>query len=439
MSTPRYAPEARVTIDGAPLPAGMRAALASVSLETGLEGADRVELTLANERLRWLDHPLLRLDHSLTLELGYAPDGLERMFVGEIVAVAPSFPQSGAPTVTVVAQDRLRRLQRGKKVRWFAIPVPMVGQFPLPDLAVGGIVSLEHGLLPIYEPVGAALSILLGGVGAIAAIGDPGAAQKMIRRQPGESDYVFLGRVAAENGWEMTIDHAGPLGGSLLRFFSPLDHLSPDLTLRYGESLVEFSPRLSSVGEILNVSVRLWRPELRMEFTVSVGWDWDRQSLSLSIVPGFGIPGGLATAPNPALARVGRTLPERAAFRARRQAQRLDQRLLTPSTSAGVTLLDEPVTLTTAPRIIIARLLPLLNRRLTGAGSVVGDPRIRAGGVLRLEGLGEQFGGLYRVTSATHTLDGGGYRTSFEVRKEIWFGSIPLPEQGAAPIRLADI
>ncbi len=53
---------------------------------------------------------------------------------------------------------------------------------------------------------------------------------------------------------------------------------------------------------------------------------------------------------------------------------------------------------------------------------------------MQLEGVGEQFGGLYRVTSATHTIDGGGYRTSFEVRKEIWFGSIPLLEQGAVPV-----
>jgi hypothetical protein len=53
-----------------------------------------------------------------------------------------------------------------------------------------------------------------------------------------------------------------------------------------------------------------------------------------------------------------------------------------------------------------------------------------------LEGLGQQFGGLYRVTSATHNIDGGGYRTSFEVRKEVWFGSIPALEQGAPKLSL---
>ena len=102
---------------------------------------------------------------------------------------------------------------------------------------------------------------------------------------------------------------------------------------------------------------------------------------------------------------------------------------------AGITLVDEPVTLASAPRVIASHLIPKLNTRLTGSGSTIGNPRIKAGMVLRLEGIGRQFGGLYRVTSATHNLDGSGYRTSFEVRKEIWFGSIPAFDQGAVPVR----
>ena len=48
--------------------------------------------------------------------------------------------------------------------------------------------------------------------------------------------------------------------------------------------------------------------------------------------------------------------------------------------------------------------------------------------MLGIEAVGDEFGGLYRVTSSTHTIDGSGYRTSFEARKEVWFGSIPLPK-----------
>jgi hypothetical protein len=107
--------------------------------------------------------------------------------------------------------------------------------------------------------------------------------------------------------------------------------------------------------------------------------------------------------------------------------------------SASLELIEEPLTLASAPRAIVSRLLPRLNQRLTGSGSTIGDPRIVAGSVLKLEGLGVQFGGLYRVTNARHSIDGGGYRTSFDVRKDIWFGSIPLPEQGAVPVNVTGL
>jgi hypothetical protein len=85
----------------------------------------------------------------------------------------------------------------------------------------------------------------------------------------------------------------------------------------------------------------------------------------------------------------------------------------------------------------MGKLIPSLNNRLTATGSTVGDPRIIAGTVIRIESVGEQFGGLYRVTKATHTIDSSGYQTSFDARKEIWFGSIPLIEQGAVRISAA--
>jgi len=400
-ANPRYAPEFRLAIDGAPVPAALRASITAVSLQSALEGVDRLEIALANDGLRWLDHAALKLDRVVTLLLGYSPDPLDQMFVGEIVGHNASFPSGGTPTLTVVAQDRRHRMQRGNKTRWFAIPVPTYGNLPIPDLAVASLISAEHALIPLPDPVGAALAILIGGASVVAALGDPQAMQKVIRKQDGQSDYDFLARIALENGWELIVDHSGPLGGHQLRFMSPLDHLTPDVALKYGRDLIEFTPRISNVGQIAGVSATIWQPDIKMEFTVSVGWDWDRQSLDISITPGFGMQAGGG------------------------------------SDEATYTLVDKPVTRADAARVIVSTLLPRLNRRLTGSGSVVGDGRIKAGGVLQIEGVGEKFGGLYRVTSVTHTVDTGGWRTSFEVRKEIWFGSIPLLEQGAVPIRLS--
>jgi hypothetical protein len=396
MAADRFAPEFRLAIDGAPVPAELRACVSSLSWTSGIEGADRVELSLVNERLRWLDHPLLGVDRELELSIGYAPDPLERVFVGQIVSQQPTFPAGGSPTVSIAAQDRFERLARGEKVRWFAIPIPTITNAPLPDPAVAGIIALENELLPILDPVGAALAIILAGAEAAAAVEDAGAVQRLIRKQDGQSDLDFLAVVARENGWEMGIDHSGPLGGHQLRFWSPLDRLAPDVTLRYGQSLVDFTPRLSVVGQIVSITAHVWVAAIKTDFAVTVGWDWDRAALTIDVRTALTPLGG----------------------------------------GPSDVLVAEPVTPASAPRRIVSELIPRLNRRLTGSGSSVGDPRIKGGSVLRIEGVGERFGGLYRVTEAQHRIDAGGYSTGFSVRKEIWFGSVPLPEQGAVPIRV---
>jgi phage protein D len=398
MDGSHYIPDFRLEMAGAPVPAELRASVSNVTLVSGLEGADRAEITLVNDSLRWLDNPLFALDTPMTLRLGYADTGLEQVFVGQVVGFGAAFPNGAGPTVTVTAQDARYRLAQGNKVRWFGIPIPSVGVFPLPDVATTPIVALENLLLPIIDPVGAALSILLGAAEAASSIADPGGAQKFIRKQANESDYDFLTKIAKENGWEMVIDHSGPLGGHLLHFFSPLDKLQADVNLAYGASLMEFTPRITNVGQIFSVSGYVWVPAIKMVFNIVLGFDWDRMALTLAIYPA-----GIALAPS------------------------------TPSAD----LIDDPLTLATAPRKLVSELIPKLNKRLTATGGTIGDPAILAGRVLRITGVGVQFGGLWRVTEATHTIDSSGYRTHFELRKEIWFGSIPAPAQGAIPVRLS--
>jgi hypothetical protein len=400
-ATMRYVPEFQVRINGNAVPAAMRVSIVNLSYQTGLEGVDRVELALVNENLRWLDNDLLHLDNELTISMGYAPEPLQQIFVGEIIALSPTFPASGSPMLNVTAQDRRHRMQKGNKVRWFAIPTKCYGNFPIPDIAVAGMVSSQDGLIPIIDPIGALLSVVFGGAEVLVTLNDPDARQKMIRRQADESDYDFLKRISSENGWEMVMEHGGELGGRLLHFKTLVDNMQPEVSLRYGASLQEFMPRVSNVGQVARFGMSFWEPHSNMEYTVAIGWDWDRNSLSLEVVPGFGL-SGLSAGNN--------------------------------ANKDPVTILNEPLNLNTSPRVLASKLLAKLNNRLTGSGRTIGDPRIQAGTVMKIEGIGQQFGGLYRVTSATHTINQSGYNTSFEVRKEIWFGSVPLFEQGAVKI-----
>src|SRR5262245_2694226 len=126
MEQPYYVPDFRVLIKGAQVPEHLRRVITSISLTTGLEGADRVEMGVANQARIWVDDPLLAVNPSepspFVLEMGYQPDALVTMFHGEITGVAASFPSNGVPQVTVTAQDRRHRLKKGRLAGWHAEP-----------------------------------------------------------------------------------------------------------------------------------------------------------------------------------------------------------------------------------------------------------------------------------------------------------------------------
>ena len=70
-----------------------------------------------------------------------------------------------------------------------------------------------------------------------------------------------------------------------------------------------------------------------------------------------------------------------------------------------------------AKELAVAQLEARAMAFISGRGACIGDPRLKARTVVKLEGLGQRFSGEYYVTSATHTIDAGGYRTTFEVKR----------------------
>lgn len=385
-----YAPEFVIRLNGQQLPMGLKGSISSVTYEDGMKGADRVEVTFANPSLQWLDHPLLTVDTPFSLSIGYAPDPLEEVFVGEITGVEPTFPSGGMPTIRVSAQDFLNRLTHGTKERAFRLSIPSIGNISLPDPLVASIVSATNLLIPSSEPVGGALAVLM----TLATFLNFPPPDQAVRKQEKETDFDFLTKLATENGYEMFIDHTADPKGRILKFQFLISEFTPSLTLKWGASLMDFTPRLTTIGDVFGVSVRVWVETLQTEFVIVASWDYDRASLNVTIYPSL-------------IGEIDEILGPQA-----------EGKVLSVATTSYVT----------AGRDILTNLLPRLNNRLTGSGSCVGNPKIKASQVIRLEGLGDQFSGLYRVTSATHTFDTGGYRTSFQVRKEVWFGSIPLPK-----------
>jgi phage protein D len=56
---------------------------------------------------------------------------------------------------------------------------------------------------------------------------------------------------------------------------------------------------------------------------------------------------------------------------------------------------------------------------ITGSGSIIGTPELIPGSILTLQRVGQRFSGKYFVTKVSHTIDGNGYITSFNLRRNV--------------------
>ena len=386
----RHVPEFRVSIGGHDIPAALRNSITSVKYEDGTGAADRVELGVANVDLRWLQahirglgfppfptgvqvgpvratpsDGLFDVGNKLTLAMGYGPAVLDQMFEGEITGVQANFPSTGVAGMTLIAHDYLHRLTVGTHARGFG---------PLSDALIARILSIENFLYPLIDPAVETASTALAVVNYIFS--------RSGRKQKAQSDFELLQELAATYDADFWVE-----GDALyVARFIPKEY-SPRLTLRWGESLLDFSPSINTVGQVAAAAMKFTLRELKVSFLVTVFWDFDREAAGIKVEPGEAVAGAKS-----------RSKP-------------------------AYTIIDQPIAspgdIATSALTIYHELRKRLNNRLTASGSCVGDPRIRAGAVIRFEGLGPDFSGDYRIASATHTIDTGGYRTAFKARKEI--------------------
>ena len=110
-----------------------------------------------------------------------------------------------------------------------------------------------NALIPELDPVGGTLSTL---IGLATFLTFPQFAQMAVRKQSGVNDFEFLTEVAKDNGWEMYIDHTAEPHGRVLKFQFLIQDYAPSLTLKWGASLTDFTPRLTTVGDIEGVAAQ---------------------------------------------------------------------------------------------------------------------------------------------------------------------------------------
>jgi len=192
--------------------------------------------------------------------------------------------------------------------------------------------------------------------------------------QHNQSDLVFLQERAREIGYEVVVDD------KTLYFRPPKLGAQPTLTLSREADLIEFWPRLTTLAQASEVAVQGW--DVKQKAPIASQAKAGEEAVNMGDVSG------------PTAAR--------SAFGA-----------------STLTTVTRPVaSKDEADALAKGMLANMALAYVSGEGVCVGTTDLRAGTVVKIEGLGKRFSGDYYVTSTTHSYrPSQGYRTGFAVQR----------------------
>lgn len=192
--------------------------------------------------------------------------------------------------------------------------------------------------------------------------------------QHNQTDLEFLEARARRIGFEVWVE------GKTLKFRPRPSDESEVLTLSLEEDLLELTPRLSTVGLAGEVEVRGWSPK-------------DKEAVL-----------GKAAAADAGSTMGGKT-------------GGLDVAVKAFDAAVAVSV-DRPVSQGEADQIALGRIREMALSYVTGEGVATGRTDLKAGTVVKIDGCGQRFSGLYYLASVSHTYSPKrGYRTAFTVRR----------------------
>jgi uncharacterized protein involved in type VI secretion and phage assembly len=194
---------------------------------------------------------------------------------------------------------------------------------------------------------------------------EPAGSPQAFVQQHGETDLRLLWRLAAAADFEVVVEddklHFRRAGGRAA---------DPPVKLRWGEGLVSFRPRATAARQVGDVTVRGWDAGLGQSVQATVSPPAPDSSIGLKSSP----PTGNSS-----------VVPRHAV---------VDQ---AEAESAARSMAGH-----------------LANASIDAEGTAQGDPHVRAGARVEIQGVGSRFGGTYALTSVTHRFRGRrGYETHF--------------------------
>ncbi len=343
-------PSFDVLVNGKALSAEAVAHLIGVTVDDDVELPSMFTLELTGsesqqEEIPWIDDQnLFGIGHAVEVKLGYA-GALKTLLVGEITGLEPEFRNNSLPSLIVRGYDRRHRLLRGRQTRTFV---------EKKDSAIAETIANEAGLTPQVEDSAVVHDYVL---------------------QANQTDLEFLQERAKRIQYEVVVEDK-------TLFFRPVGNANSDsLTLSFKDDLLEFYPRLSSMRQLSEVTVRGWNPKEKKQILGQaktgdeVALMGGEKSGAQLISSAFGAANG------------------RVSDRPVMQQAEADQMAKALFNKAALGL-------------------------ITGEGVCRGRTDLRSGKVIKINGVGKRFSGQYYVTCAVHRYSPRGYFTHFTVRRD---------------------
>jgi phage protein D len=330
-----------VLVDGAEIDPKYRDLLSEVRVVDSLTLPDTALIRITDLKGENVDSSPLKLGAKLEIKAGKlnatAP---ETIFKGQIAAVEPEFTPQGV-VLSARAYDESHKLNRTKKSRTFQ-------QMSASDMAkkVAGESGLSTGEIKSTSVV------------------------HEFFQQSNETDWDFLWRLALMHDYEVVVYD------SKLNFRPANVAKGSASSLRWGENLMTFRPRMSGIQQVDTVEVRAWDPKAKK--TVN----------------------GRASSPQ-TTSKAG-----------------VQRSQVASDLGGGTTVVTDRVATTAAEANEIAKatLQRMADAYYEADGVAQGDPAIKAGGKVKIEGVGTKFGGEFTVSSSTHIYRGrSGYNTQFQI------------------------
>lgn len=200
-----------------------------------------------------------------------------------------------------------------------------------------------------------------------------------------EYPIIFLARLARKQGYDLFVNIEGDEEEKL--FFGLRQNAVEEYELEWGKSLIQFTPTLKLKDQKEKVIVRGWNStESGANRAIEAEAVWSDLDINM--------PDG-----------------------------KLLEQIEFAASNATEEITDQPVPDQEAALALAkGALRRIVQGVITGSGSTVGMPRLRAGSRLSLKGLGNRYSYNYIVTASTHKIDGNGYTTDFSARMEVVSG-----------------